>query len=61
MLKASKWLIIIGGALLAIDAILIIAGIPNPIPGWPLPCPITLFLLGLGLLLFGLGSKAFKK
>jgi hypothetical protein len=60
MLTASKWLIIIGGALLAIDAILIVAGIPNPIPGWPLPCPIALFLLGLGLLLFGISSKAFK-
>jgi hypothetical protein len=26
-----------------------------------LPCPVTLLLLGAGILLFGIGSKAFKK
>jgi len=40
---------------------LIFAGIPNPFAGWPLPCPVTLLLLGAGILLFGIGSKAFKK
>ena len=61
MLTASKWLFIISGALLILDSITIFAGIPNPFFGWPLPCPITLFLLGAGILLFGIGSKAFKK
>ncbi|MBL7209152.1 MAG: hypothetical protein ISS52_03560 [Dehalococcoidia bacterium] len=66
MLAASKWLLIIAGALLILDSILIFAGLPNPflllfgLP-WPLPCPITLLLLGVGLLLFGIGSKAFRK
>ncbi|MFC2050582.1 hypothetical protein ACFLTN_05350 [Chloroflexota bacterium] len=61
MLKASKWLLIVGSALLIIDAILIYAGIPNPFFGLPLPCPNTLIILGVGLLLFAIGSKAFKK
>lgn len=61
MLTASRWLLMIAGALLIIDAILIIAGIPNPLFHWPLPCPITLFLLGAGVLLFGLSNRAFKE
>jgi hypothetical protein len=61
MLTASKWLLIIAGALLIIDSIGIVAGIPNPLFGWPLPCPVTLLLLGAGIFLFGIGSKAFKK
>jgi len=61
MLTTSKWLLIIAGALLILDSILIFAGIPNPLCGWPLPCPVTLLLLGAGILLFGIGSKAFKK
>jgi hypothetical protein len=60
MLKASKWLLIVGSALLIIDLTLIVTKIPNPIPGFPLSCPITLLMLGVGLLLFVIGSKAFK-
>ena len=61
MLTTSKWLLIISGAMLILDSILIFAGKPNPLFGWPLPCPVTLLLLGAGILLFGIGSKAFKK
>lgn len=61
MLTASKWFLIVAGALLIFDSILIFAGIPNPINGWPLPCPVTLLLLGIGIILFGIGGKAFKK
>jgi len=61
MLTVSKWLLIIAGALLIYDSILIFAGLPNPVSGWPLPCPVTLVVLGAGILLFGIGSKAFKK
>jgi hypothetical protein len=60
MLTASKWLLIISGALLMMDSVLIFAGKPNPLFGWPLPCPVTLLLLGAGVLLFGIGGKAFK-
>jgi len=61
MLTTSKWLLIISGAMLILDSILIFAGKPNPLFGWPFPCPVTLLLLGAGILLFGIGSKAFKK
>jgi hypothetical protein len=61
MLTVSKWLLIVAGALLILDSIMIVAGIPNPLFGWPLPCPVTLLLLGAGILLFGTGSKSFKK
>ncbi|MDY6934189.1 MAG: hypothetical protein SVZ03_08195 [Spirochaetota bacterium] len=61
MLKVSKWLLIIAGALLILDTIMIIAGIPNPLFGWPLPCPLTLLLLGGGIILFGIDSEAFRK
>ena len=66
MLTASKWLLIVASALLILDSVLIFAGLPNPfllLFGWPwlLPCPVTLVLLGVGLLLFAIGSKAFKK
>jgi hypothetical protein len=60
MLVASKVLLVIAGILLIVDAIMMVAGIPNPL-GYALPCPLTLFLLGLGIILFVLGSKAFKK
>jgi hypothetical protein len=61
MLTASKWILIVAGVLLIMDSMAIFAGIPNPLFGWPLPCPVTLLLLGVGIILFGIGSKAFKQ
>jgi len=61
MLTASKILLIIAGLLLMLDAVMMAARIPNPLFGWPLPCPVTMVALGVGILLFALGSKAFKK
>ena len=61
MLTASRILLAIGGPLLILDAVMMAARIPNPLFGWPLPCPVTMVALGLGILLFVLGSKAFKK
>ncbi len=61
MVTLSRWLLIIAGVLLIADSALIIADKPNPISGWPLPCPLTLIFLGAGLLLFGIGGRAFKK
>jgi len=61
MLMASKILLIVAGILLVIDAVFMAAGIPNPLFGWPLPCPVTLVALGVGLVLFAFGSSAFKK
>jgi len=56
MLLASQILLIIAGVLLIVDAALIFAHRPNPIAGWPLPCPVALAILGLGVLLFSIAS-----
>ena len=57
MLLASHILLIIAGAALILDASLIFAGRPNPLnKGWPLPCPITLAVLGVGVILFVIAS-----
>jgi hypothetical protein len=58
MLKAGKILLIIAGFLLILDAFLMAARIPNPLFGWPLPCPVTLVVLGLGILLTAFGSQS---
>ncbi len=56
MLLVSQILLIIAGVLLIFDAILIFAHRPNLIAKWPLPCPVTLVILGLGVLLFSIAS-----
>lgn len=61
MLGLSKWLLIISGVGLIIESIMIMAGIPNPLFGWPLPCPTTFILLGAGILLFGIYGRSFKE
>ena len=61
MLTISKWLFIVAGALLIIESILLFAGVRTLLFGWPLPCPVTLLLLGVGVLLFGIGGAAFKR
>lgn len=61
MPTASKILLIIGGLLLILDAFMMAARISNPLFGWPLPCSVTMVVLGLGILLLILGSKAFRK
>ena len=56
MLLASQIFLIIAGVLLLGDATFMIIHRPNPIKGWPLPCPITLIFLGLGVILFSIAS-----
>jgi hypothetical protein len=29
---------------------------PNPIKGWPLPCPMTMLSLGIGLILLAVNG-----
>lgn len=61
MLLLSRILLVLAGILLIVDAVLLFFNIPNPL-GYQLPCPITLVLLGLGVLIFGIWSGAsFKK
>ena len=52
MLLTSLILLTIAGVLLLLDAALMITHRPNPIKRWPLPCPLTLIFLGLGIMLF---------
>ena len=56
MLFASQILLIIAGVLLVVDAVLMALHRPNFIKGWPLPCPVTLIFLGVGVLLFGVAG-----
>jgi len=56
MLKISKICFIIAGLLLIADSTLMILNKPNPL-GLPLPCPITLIILGIGLILFSIAKK----
>lgn len=48
---------IVSGVLLIVDSIFMIIGMENPL-GLPLPCPITLIILAIGLIVF---ASTFKK
>lgn len=61
MLVASRVLLAVAGILLILDAVLLATGTPNPLLGWPLPCPLTLAALGLGLILYVFRGNAFVK
>ena len=55
MLLASQIILIIAGVLLLLDGIFIIAKRPNPLnKDWGFPCPVTLLLLGIGVILFSI-------
>jgi len=56
MLKLSKICFIVSGFLLIADSTLMILNKPNPL-GLPLPCPITLIILGIGLISFSVAKK----
>ena len=56
MLLASQILLIIASVLLVADAVMMALHRPNPIKGWPLPCPVTLVFLGIGLLIFSIAG-----
>ncbi len=56
MLLAAQILLIIAGVLLLYDAVLMITHRPNPIKGWPLPCPVSLIALGLGIILLSIAN-----
>ena len=61
MLVASKWLLILAGVELIVDSLHMFFGVKHHLFDWPLPCPITLLPLGVGLLLFAISANSFKK
>ena len=56
MLLAAQIVLIIAGISLFFDAALMITHRSNPVKGWPLPCPLTLIVLGLGVILLAVAS-----
>ena len=56
MLLAAQIVLILAGIFLIVDASLMFARRPNPFKGWPLPCPVSLVLLGLGVILLSIAS-----
>ena len=52
MLLAAQIILIITGLLLIGDMVFLVTHRPNPInKEWPLPCPLTIILLGVGVIL----------
>ena len=56
MLLASQIILIIAGVFLLFDVVLMVTHRPNPKKDWPLPCPVSLLFLGVGLILFSVAS-----
>ena len=56
MLLAAQIVLIIAGGLLLYDATLMATHRPNPIKSMPLPCPITLTFLGIGIILLSVAQ-----
>ena len=55
MLQISKICFAVSGLLLIVDSTLMILNKPNPL-GLLLPCPVTLTILGVGLILFSIAK-----
>ena len=56
MLLASQIILIIAGVLLLLDVVLMITHRPNPVKSWPLPCPMSLLFLGVGVILLSVAG-----
>lgn len=56
MLLASQIILIIAGALLLFDVFLMVTHRPNPVKTWPLPCPMSLLFLGIGIILMSVAG-----
>lgn len=56
MHTAANVFLLIAGILFLVDVYFIVTKRPNPLKGWPLPCPVTLLFLGIGLILGSIAS-----
>ena len=56
MLLISSILLIIAGVLLLFDVFFMITHRPNPVKSWPLPCPMSLLFLAIGIILLSIAN-----
>ena len=56
MYTAASIFLLIAGILALYDVFLMITHRPNPVKGWPLPCPMTMLFLGIGLILLAING-----
>jgi len=56
MFTAACIFLLIAGVLALYDVFLMITHRPNPVKGWPLPCPMTMLFLGIGLILLAING-----
>lgn len=56
MYTAANIFFLIAGILALYDVFLMITHRPNPVKSWPLPCPMTLLALGIGLIISSINS-----
>jgi len=54
MVTAAYIFLLIAGVLALYDVFLMVTHRPNPVKGWPLPCPMTMLTLGIGLILLAI-------
>lgn len=53
---ASQIILIIAGVLALYDVFLMVTHRPNPVKSWPIPCPMTMLFLGVGLILLSVNG-----
>jgi hypothetical protein len=56
MHTAAYIFLLIAGFLALFDVYLMITKRPNPVKDWPLPCPMTLLFLGIGLIILSIAG-----
>ena len=56
MLFASQIILIIAGILLLADVFFMVTHRPNPVKTWPLPCPMSLLFLAIGIILLSVAG-----
>ena len=54
MLLVAQIILIIAGLLALFDVFLMVTHRPNPVKSWPIPCPMTMLFLGVGLILLSI-------
>ena len=53
---AYQIILIIAGVLLLADVFFMITHRPNPVKTWPLPCPMSLLFLAIGVILLSING-----